>query len=488
VSEGASFSTKLAGGLALLVGTLSVVATLNLGRVAAITRRGDVAAANRLEALLLAERLRNSVDQTVSASRGFLLSQNLGFGRRLRESQANVDQILAMFANRMKSPEGGGLVQQMREANSAYRTMLGTLLERKARGAEPAAVDGIFEQDLVPRQRHLAGMLDELVKREERRFQEGQQKRADERAHALLVAVGTLAFGVLASSVLAVVLGRHLTKLYRRERAAMQRAQHATAAREELLTIVAHDLRSPLNAIGLRASALLQTSPDDVVRREAEAIAAIVTRTSQLLGSLLDVALIDSDRLPLKKASFDVRTLLAEAVTVNSSLAAAKQIGLAVNVGPVDRILSGDHQRLGQVLHNLIENAIRFSPTGERVLISANAEGTVVHFTVKDSGPGVSPDHLPRIFERYWQAQRGSKAGVGLGLYIARGVVEAHGGRIWAENDGGAVFHFTLPANGVEAAIARVPAAQGAAHQLDSAGSATTGTSASTLPAPASRS
>jgi signal transduction histidine kinase len=441
----ANFSSQLAGGLILLVATLSVVSIVNLGRLSAIAGRTESAMADRVQELLLAERLRGAVDQSVSAARGYLLAEEPGFVRRMRESQGDVDRLLDVLAARNGSAERSSLVQQMREASSGYRTVLDAIFVRKAGGTGLREISARFEQDLVPRQRQLAVMLDELVRRKERRFEDEQRRRAQARSRALVGAVGTLAIGVLASSGLAVFLGRHLAQLYRRERAALRQAHHAMAAREELLAIVAHDLRSPLNAIGLRASMLLKGSVEDGARRQAEAIGGIVTRTSQLLGSLLDAAMIDSGKLPLEKVRCEVEPLLDGVVRVHDNLAAAKRVKLEPHVGQPDLAVCGDPRRIAQVLDNLVGNAIRFSPADGRVQMAVEAEGPLVHFRVKDSGPGISPEQLPHVFERYWRAQRQTGAGIGLGLYIARNVVEAHGGTIWAENQEGAVFHFTLP-------------------------------------------
>jgi signal transduction histidine kinase len=440
------FSLQLAGGLILLVATLSVVSLVNLGRLAAIARHTEGAMADRVQALLLAERVRGAVDQLVSAARGNLLAQELGFAQRVRESQADVDRLLHQLAARLRSAERVSLVQQMREASSGYRTVLDAIFVRKARGAGAPEISAMFEQDLVPRQSQLSALLDELVRREEWRFEDEQRRRAEARSRALLGAMGTLAFGVLASSGLAAFLGRHLAQRYQRERAAVRQASDAMAAREELMTIVAHDLRSPLHAIGLRATMLLKGSVEDGARRQAEAISGIVSRTSQLLGSLLDAAMIDSGRLQLEKVRCEVGPLLDGVVGVHGGLAAAKRVELEVNVSQPDLTVSGDSRRIAQVLDNLVGNAIRFSPPEGRVHIAAEPEGAMVHFQVKDSGPGISAAQLPHVFERYWRAQRQTGTGIGLGLYIARNVVEAHGGTIWAENQEGAVFHFTLPA------------------------------------------
>jgi signal transduction histidine kinase len=108
--------------------------------------------------------------------------------------------------------------------------------------------------------------------------------------------------------------------------------------------------------------------------------------------------------------------------------------------------LEADSERIFRVLSNLLGNAIKFTPEGGTITLRAAPRGDELMITVIDTGPGIAPDHLPHVFERYWQARPASQAGAGLGLYIARGIVEAHGGRIWAESSaGGARLIFTLP-------------------------------------------
>jgi signal transduction histidine kinase len=459
--EESRFSGKLAAGFVLIVLTLSVATGVNLRRFATLSERVESSTAKRLEGLLLAERTRAAMDQSVAASRGYLLAGDADLFRRMRRAQSTVDEVLDQLAGRMRSTTGVGLIRQLREVNSSYKTVLSALVTRKTQGAGSQAVTDGFEQDLVPSQRQLDRLLDQLVEREERRFQAAQQGLVRERSSALRGAVVTLAIGVLLSCLLAVFLGRHLARLYRRERAAVGDARRATQSREELLAVVAHDLRSPLGAIGLRAAALAKASSEAGTRHQAESIAANVSRMKDLLSSLLDAARVDSGQLTLNKAPCDVQSLLAEVLAVHGELAEARQIELDSHVSRVPFSLYGDRPRILQVLHNLVSNAVRFSPSGGRVRIIAQRESAVIHFAVSDSGRGVPAEHLSHVFDRYWRSDSPGDSGIGLGLYIARNIVEAHGGRIWAENDGGAVFHFTLPASA--AAGPMIPSSAGPA-------------------------
>jgi signal transduction histidine kinase len=130
-----------------------------------------------------------------------------------------------------------------------------------------------------------------------------------------------------------------------------------------------------------------------------------------------------------------------------SPLAKERGVQLSVESAGEPVNVLADKERVSQVLSNLVGNALKFTPRGGAVTVLAEGLGDLVRLSVADNGPGVPPDHLPRLFERFWQAKRVSREGTGLGLYIAKGIVEAHGGRIWAESapGNGSTFHFTLP-------------------------------------------
>src|SRR5690606_11691620 len=143
---------------------------------------------------------------------------------------------------------------------------------------------------------------------------------------------------------------------------------------------------------------------------------------------------IEADRLTLHREVQDPRDLLEEAVELNVSLAAAKSLSLRDESAEDVPGISADRDRILQVLSNLIGNAIKFTPEGGQIAVRAEGVGAGVRFSVTDTGPGIPRESLSKLFQPFWQAERGSRDGAGLGLMIARGIVEAHGGRIWAES------------------------------------------------------
>jgi PAS domain S-box-containing protein len=228
-------------------------------------------------------------------------------------------------------------------------------------------------------------------------------------------------------------------------------AQRATRARDAVLALVSHDLRNPLGVILLQTLNLLSVPAAEdrrsKGRRAIEAIQRASTRMNRLIGDLLDVTSIEAGHLSLLKQGERSGTLIAAALEASQELAAKKSQTLRRDLGDLDGgdVLC-DAGRILQVFTNLIGNAIKFSPEGATITVCARRLGDEVEYSVTDTGPGIPPEQLPHIFDRFWQATETAELGTGLGLSIAKGIVEAHGGRIWAESRGtGSTFCFTLP-------------------------------------------
>ncbi len=231
-----------------------------------------------------------------------------------------------------------------------------------------------------------------------------------------------------------------------------QQSQAAVRARNEVLGIVSHDLRNPLNAVRFGAQALLRHWPPrdngEVEKNQLSAITRAADRMHRLIRDLLDVAQIDTGKLAVEPAPVPAAILLREAVDLSAPAAADKGVRLALEVPAECPILNVDSERILQVLSNLISNSIKFSPSDTEITVSAaRNEGEVV-FQVRDRGRGIDAGAIPHIFNRFWRARNGSREGAGLGLAIARGIVESHGGRIWVDSEvgQGSTFHFALPA------------------------------------------
>lgn len=230
-----------------------------------------------------------------------------------------------------------------------------------------------------------------------------------------------------------------------------QEAQRATQARDDVLALVSHDLRSPLGTVQMSASFLLEmletpgaTPP---FQQQLKIIQRSVTRADRLIGDLLDVSRIESGSLEVAHEPLEASQLLVETVEEHRPIAQEKNITLTTEwIGPPTTI-SGDRDRISQLFSNLIGNALKFTPADGVVSVTGAVGPKFVSFAVTDSGPGIPVDHLPHLFNRFWQANRATRSGAGLGLSIAKGIVEAHYGTLVAESIAGegARFTFTLP-------------------------------------------
>ena len=231
------------------------------------------------------------------------------------------------------------------------------------------------------------------------------------------------------------------------ERSARAAAERASRLRDDVLGVVAHDLRNPVHTIVMSASTLLDIPlPEEQRARQLGIIQRTAKGMHHLISDLLDVTRIESGSFAIQWAPVDVNALLDEMLELFTPRAEACAIALTREVAPAIPPLEGDHDRLVQLLSNLLDNALKFTPAGGRIGLRACRLDDYVRISVEDSGCGIPAESLPYVFDRFWQADRTSRAGAGLGLAIARGIVRAHGGEITVESTlgRGTTFHLTL--------------------------------------------
>jgi PAS domain S-box-containing protein len=230
----------------------------------------------------------------------------------------------------------------------------------------------------------------------------------------------------------------------------LRATREAVRTRDEVLRIVAHDLRSPITTISLTAGAMLEGEmPGECTeaRTDLVRITRSAERAQRLIADLLDLARLQTGRLTLQRAPVAPATLVEESVDLHRPQAAEKKIALETRVDVDLPVIAADRDRLLQVLDNLLVNAIKFTPEGGHVEVRARAVDGVVRFAVSDTGPGSPPEQLAHFFDPFWQERTTARDGAGLGLTICRGLVEAHGGRIDVESEEGrgTTFRFTVP-------------------------------------------
>jgi signal transduction histidine kinase len=222
-------------------------------------------------------------------------------------------------------------------------------------------------------------------------------------------------------------------------------AQRAIHARDDILAVVSHDLKNPLEAVTLSGSLLLRAPESPRVRRYAESLLRSAARMDRLIRDLLDLSSMDAGKFRVELRPERLGTIIEEALAVLAPIAAEKGVALSAVAVPPAADVACDRERVIQVLSNLAGNAIQFAPRGGRVAVSVASSGAWAEVAVEDDGPGIPEEDVPHLFDRYWKSR--SRRGTGLGLAIARGIVEAHGGRIRVESalGKGSRFSFTLP-------------------------------------------
>jgi PAS domain S-box-containing protein len=240
---------------------------------------------------------------------------------------------------------------------------------------------------------------------------------------------------------------RDRIEMLAREQTARRQAEQATNLRQQVLGIVAHDLRNPLQAIVMAASALLELpmSPEQRTKR-LEVIKRCARDMDRLIADLVDVSRMRAGTFDVRREQVHVPKLISDVLESFERQAAARGVRLVAEVGGTLESLEGDAQRLAQALSNLVNNALKFTPAGGDVRIGTRRDGTDLEIVVDDTGCGIGPEHVASIFDRFWQADRTS-GGAGLGLAIVKGIVESHGGQIDVESalGRGTTFRVRLP-------------------------------------------
>jgi signal transduction histidine kinase/ActR/RegA family two-component response regulator len=243
-------------------------------------------------------------------------------------------------------------------------------------------------------------------------------------------------------------LGTHATTAVL-EQAGRESLERAVRSRDEILGIVAHDLRNPLNVISAAANSLHHRLSDSVSRRPLERIMRAAQRAEHLIRDLLDLSAIEGGHFSIDKRPIDTTSTVLTALDSQQGLAAASCVILASDLSPALPWIDADEERILEVLENLVGNAIKFTMAGGTVTVGAALREESMVLWVKDNGPGIAADQLTHLFDRFWQASKTDRRGTGLGLTICKAIVEAHGGRIWAESEPGVgtTVFFTVPAH-----------------------------------------
>jgi signal transduction histidine kinase len=387
-----------------------------------------------------------AAEKMVAIARGYLLAPEPELLDRLTETEGELDHALGALDRPALSSKERQLLTKVSGSAAQYREIFDEVLTTSSADDHAERIL-LFREQLVPRRRDLGARLDELVAHKRRMQVEARGAARQIAARTFALVVGLSAIAVIFSGLLAWRFITQLAAIYRREQESAASAQRASAAREELLGIVAHDLRNPLGAIRMRATSIERHDDDPKTRERAAAIQRLTARMDALISSLLEAASIEAGRLSLAWTRCSVSELFATVTEIFSAMAGAKNVALEQDLSPPALTIRGDPERLSQVLSNLVGNALKFTGAGGVIRLRAVESGFHARFEVRDTGPGIAPQHLPRVFDRFWRAEESGRKGTGLGLYITKGIVEAHHGHIWVESriGSGSAFIFELP-------------------------------------------
>jgi signal transduction histidine kinase len=254
------------------------------------------------------------------------------------------------------------------------------------------------------------------------------------------------AFTLLLAQAAATAL--HRARTYDAELDKRRHAEMVARAREEVLGVVAHDLRNPLNLIQMTVELIIDEELPAERRKEMLDIALRGARQmNRLIDDLLDTVRLQAGRVSLSVEEVSVKTILQQAEETFRPIAERRHVHFEAEIAN-GAIVRADPARVSQIVGNLVGNALKFTPERGSVKLRATQDDKQVVFQVVDDGPGIAPDNMSHLFDSFWQARMNDRRGVGLGLAIVKGLVEAHGGKIWVESkvDHGSTFSFSLPA------------------------------------------
>jgi signal transduction histidine kinase len=437
-----SFQRRVMGGYVIGFLPLTAAMAFTVAHIDEITAAGARRVRSEQGEISLTERLRWSADLLVSAGRGYLITGSPDLLSKVRRYEGEFDAAVRALEQQTLSATGAALLETAERTAHEFRSVQAGLLASRS---SPDLVER-FERELQPLGAALSRSLFQLIEHKQRMIDAAYDDSQSNRRDLVIWTFTLLGMFTTVGLALAWYFATRLARAYGQEKQAVATSERALQQRDELIGILAHDLRNPLNSIALKAAVLRRATSASEVSRHADSIGAVTAGMAELVDSMLELSTIDSGHLELDMRPLHVARLLDDVTEVYQSLAAAKRIGLERASVESELLVLADRKRVVQVLSNLLANAIKATPSTGSIGVRAEKDGAMVCFSVWDSGSGVPEEHLSHIFERRWKHDLGGMKSTGLGLFIAKSIVDAHGGRIWSENaERGALFRFTVP-------------------------------------------
>jgi signal transduction histidine kinase len=385
-------------------------------------------------------RVRLTAEQLVAAGRGYLLTGHADERAHVAKRDAELERALGALQARSRAGLSAR-IEQVEQTATEYARVLAKAVEQRGQGEQ---ISEVFENDVVPRRASLEAAVNDLTDLEQEELTAVSEGTAHAERTVGLATLTACVFAITIGLVLALITSRRLAGQFDREQADKAAATDAALSRKELLDVVSHDLRSPLSAIVLGLE-LLRAEHGDA--RYVNVIAHSAERMQRLVNDLLDASKAEVAQLELARSKCEPGAIVDRVVEQFADLAKAAGVRLRAECS-VDGTIDVDRERIIQILANLVGNAIKFTKSGDEIVVSATRAGERVAFGVSDMGPGIPDAEQAGVFEAYRQgSQTSHRGGVGLGLYICKKLVEAHGGRIGVRSAAGkgSTFWFELP-------------------------------------------
>ena len=446
------FVRSLTLGMGVPIAAVLAIAANALVAAHLLRQSSDELIEQRIPDLLAVSDIALLVEHRASEGRAYLLTGEPRYHASMEETGARLSAALDRLEERGRPEPFASLLAQVRSAEQAYQAALEREHARGgvAAGRSPPEVLALIR----PYRERLEATLAALTSYEQGWVADAAARRNRAMERIALLQLAFVLVGAAASIAVGLSVARRMRRLHESERL-------VSARLEMVLSVVAHDLRNPLGVVELAAQRLERTG-DPAVVRDAGRIRRAGMRMEELIASLLDASKAKSGRLTGTLGAVDLAATLRAVAELFAE--PARRQGATIVVGAAPPLLAlADRERVEQVLSNLVGNALKYAGPRPRVTLEAWATDEEVGVTVRDDGPGIPEELRARVFDPFAQATEDEhRTGLGLGLYIARRIVEEHGGRIWIEDaaGGGTAVNLTLPSRPIEPeAAARPPAA-----------------------------